>query len=390
VDKNIIYSAAFSVVVSSTVSVYAETRGSTQFDRWDTNDIRIVSYNLHGDLDPYQTSQDGFSRVMVAINPDIIVFEEVTGNNSEAQEFADWLNHHLPTNGWEVHLGLTAGIRTIVASHLPMSMQEIDTVPESSTRGVTMALIDLPDQLFARDAYILGVHFKCCNYDDEDISRQKSADAIATWMGDVRFAGNNIDLPFGTPMILTGDMNLVGGPQPELTLITGDVIEEADYCPDVKGDWDNSNLLDLVPVDPNTGDDFTWQGSDWYDPSNLDRIMVTDSVLNIGNNFVFNTDTMTSQELKQLGVNASDTLQSVTSDHLPIVMDFQPSIQSNSCEGDVNGDGQIGVSDILEVIGNWAPSGGECCPGCAGDVDGNLTVDVSDILYLVGNWGICQ
>ena len=254
-----------------------------------------------------------------------------------------------------------------------------------------MALIDLPDQMFARDAYILGVHFKCCHTNgSEDIKRQKSADAIATWMGDARFAGNNINLPFGTPMILTGDMNLVGGPQPELTLISGDVVEETDYCPDVKGDWDNTNLLDLVPVDPNTGDDFTWQGSGWYEPSNLDRIMVTESVLNIGNNFIFNTDTMSQQELKLLGVNESDTWQSVTSDHLPIVMDFQPSIQSASCEGDVNGDGIIGVSDILAVIGDWAPNGGECCPGCEGDVDGDLVVDVSDILYIVGNWGQCQ
>ncbi len=389
-DKTIIYSVAFSAVVTSGVAAYAESRGTTQFDRWNSNDIRVVSYNLHGDLDPYQTSQDGFSRVLSAINPDIIVFEEVTGSSSEAQEFADWLDHHLPTNGWEVHLGLVAGVRTVVASHLPMSMEEVDTIPESSTRGVTMCLVDLPDQQFARDVYILGVHFKCCNYSDEDVKRQKSADAIATWMGDARFTGRHIDLPFGTPMILTGDMNLVGGPQPELTLLTGDIQEEVDYCPDVKGDWDNSDLLDLVPVDPNTGDDFTWQGSESYDPSNLDRIMITDSVMNIGNNFVFNTDTMSQQELKILGVNYSDTWQSITSDHLPIVMDFQPSIQIDSCEGDVNGDGQIGVSDILAVIGNWAPDGGECCPGCEGDVDGNLVVDVSDVLYIVGNWGMCQ
>jgi endonuclease/exonuclease/phosphatase family metal-dependent hydrolase len=327
---------------------------------------------------------------MSAINPDIIVFEEVTGNNSEAQEFEDWLDYHLPTNGWSVHLGFVEGVRTVVASHLPISMEEIDTTPESSTRGVTMCLIDLPDHLYARDVYILGVHFKCCNYSDEDIKRQKSADAIATWMGDARFSGRYIDLPFGTPMILTGDMNLVGGPQPEFTLLTGDVMEELEYCPDTKGDWDSTDLLDLVPVDPNTGESFTWQGNDSFDPSNLDRIMITDSVMNVANNFVFNTDTMTSQELKILGVNSSDTLQSVTSDHLPIVMDFQPSIQSNSCEGDVNGDGQIGVSDILAVIGNWAPNGGECCPGCAGDIDGNFVVDVADILFIVGAWGPCQ
>ena len=99
---------------------------------------------------------------------------------------------------------------------------------------------------------------------------------------------------------------------------------------------------------------------------------------------------MTAKELKLLGVNASDTWASVTSDHLPIVMDFQPTVQPTSCDSDVDGNGVVGVTDILAVIGNWAPNGGECCPGCAGDVDGNLVVDVSDILYIVGNWGSCQ
>jgi endonuclease/exonuclease/phosphatase family metal-dependent hydrolase len=371
--------------------VYAETRGATQFDRANANDVRVVSYNLQQDLDPYQLSSDGFSRVLTAISPDIVVFEEVSGSSSYAEEYQNWLNHHMPQQSWEVLVGLGGGLRTIVATHLPMSMQEVDTIPASSTRGVTMCLIDLPDDLYTRDVYILGVHLKCCDTNgSEDIKRQKSADAIATWMGDARFSGRHINLPFGTPMILTGDMNLVGGPQPEITLITGDIDQETDYCPDVKGDWDNSNLLDLVPSDPNTGDTFTWQGNNSWPPSNLDRIMITDSVISIGNNFVFNTDTMTAKELKLLGVNASDTWASVTSDHLPIVMDFQPTVQPTSCDSDVDGNGVVGVTDILAVIGNWAPNGGECCPGCAGDVDGNLVVDVSDILYIVGNWGACQ
>ena len=58
--------------------------------------------------------------------------------------------------------------------------------------------------------------------------------------------------------------------------------------------------------------------------------------------------------------------------------------------GDVDGDGAVGVSDILSVIGNWSPNGGDCCPGCEGDVDGDLAVDVADILIIVGAWGACQ
>ncbi|HIA71523.1 MAG TPA: hypothetical protein EYO01_02280 [Phycisphaerales bacterium] len=388
--NNIIFTVAFSFAVAGTSFAQAQKRGTTQFDKWDAQDVRVVSYNLHGDLDPYNLSSDAFSRVISALNPDIVVFEEVTTNNDDALQFADWLSHHMPTNGWSVHLGINAGIRTIVASHLPMSMLEVDTTPASSTRGVTMALVDLPDNLFDRDVYILGVHFKCCSYGDEDIKRQKSADAIATWMGDARFVGRNIDLPWGTPMILTGDMNLVGGPQPELTLITGDIIDESTYCPDIKGDWDNSNLFDVTPADPNTGDTFTWQGSGSWPPSNLDRLMVTDSVLAIGNNFVFNTDTMSNSELSILGLNASDTLVSSTSDHLPIVLDFKPIQQGVACDSDINGDGIVNVSDLLILIGQWNPNGADCCPGCEGDIDGDLNVGVNDVLMLIANWGNCQ
>lgn len=389
-DKKIIFTAVFSVAMTGSTMAYCETSGIANYEREHPNDIRVMSYNLHGDLDPQQLSENAFSRIVFAVNPDIVVFQEVTGSIADAEDFSGWLNHQLPQNSWQVLVGLSGGVRTIVASHLPMSMQEIDTIPESSTRGVTMCLVDLPDSTFSRDAYILGVHFKCCDYDGDNDKRQKSADAIATWMGDARFAGRHIDLPFGTPMILTGDMNLVGGPQPEITMLTGDIIDESTYCTDIKGDWDNTNLLDVAPMNPNTGDDFTWQGSDWYDPSRLDRFMVTDSAMTIGNNYVLNTDTMSSYELSVLGLQASDTLPSSSSDHLPIVFDFQPNLESSTCSGDSNGDGVIGVNDILAVIDDWAPDGTVCCPGCVGDVDGNLVVDVADILFVVGNWGACQ
>lgn len=228
----------------------------------------------------------------------------------------------------------------------------------------------------------LWAHAPCSN----DEKRQISADAIISWMGDVRFAGRHIDLPWGTPMILMGDMNLVGEPQPETTLLTGNIIDEDVYCQDVHVDWDNTDLLDVVPLDPNTGDDFTWQGSSL---SRLDRFMVTQSVMTIGNSFVFNTDTMTAKELKLLGVFDSDTSQSVTSDHLPIVLDFQPTIFNSKCDADIDGNGIVDITDLLGVINGWSTNG-DCCPGCVGDIDGDLAVDVTDLLELISFWGTCQ
>ncbi|MBC8201770.1 MAG: hypothetical protein H8E86_06940 [Planctomycetes bacterium] len=53
------------------------------------------------------------------------------------------------------------------------------------------------------------------------------------------------------------------------------------------------------------------------------------------------------------------------------------------CPEDINGDGNVGVNDLLAVIDQWGQ------PGGSADVNGDGTVDVSDLLTVVGNWGQC-
>ncbi len=53
------------------------------------------------------------------------------------------------------------------------------------------------------------------------------------------------------------------------------------------------------------------------------------------------------------------------------------------CEGDVNEDGSVSVSDLLLAIDQWGGSG-------SADINGDGIVDVSDVLIIVGNWGPCQ
>jgi len=55
------------------------------------------------------------------------------------------------------------------------------------------------------------------------------------------------------------------------------------------------------------------------------------------------------------------------------------------CVGDLNGDGTVGVSDVLQIIGMW----GEC-QGCDEDLDENGFVDVGDLLQLISIWGNCS
>ena len=59
----------------------------------------------------------------------------------------------------------------------------------------------------------------------------------------------------------------------------------------------------------------------------------------------------------------------------------------NACPWDLDGSGDVGVSDFLDLLGNWGP-----CPpkgDCPADFDGSGDVGVSDFLELLGNWGLC-
>ncbi len=54
------------------------------------------------------------------------------------------------------------------------------------------------------------------------------------------------------------------------------------------------------------------------------------------------------------------------------------------CPADLDESGDVGFSDILQLIGVWGP-----CSGCPQDLDGSGDVGFSDILTVIGAWGEC-
>ncbi len=53
--------------------------------------------------------------------------------------------------------------------------------------------------------------------------------------------------------------------------------------------------------------------------------------------------------------------------------------------GDIDGDGSVGVTDLLILLGTWGPCGN--CGSCPADLDGDCVVSVTDLLSLLGAWG---
>jgi hypothetical protein len=63
---------------------------------------------------------------------------------------------------------------------------------------------------------------------------------------------------------------------------------------------------------------------------------------------------------------------------------WSPSLSWVGCPGDTDGDGNVGVTDFLNILAAWGP-----CAGCPEDLNFDGNVDVQDFLALLSAWGPC-
>jgi len=299
-------------------------------DRPHASDLRVVTYNVNFDKifpDVDVVRAEKFQRVLKALDPDVLNLQEI--REKSAADVTALLNAIEPRPGgetWYAYQGWT----NVIVSKYPLSLTADHTVPRGQ-RELALALVDLPDERFHFDLYAINNHFKCCGGTANDPQRQQQADAIANWIRDARSLGGEIDLPPGTAIVLAGDLNPVGGAQPLATLLTGDIAGESTYGPDLRPDWDDTDLTDARPLQNAVGpDDYTWRDDNGpYPPGRLDFIIYTDSVIEAAHQFVLNTTTMTDEELVKARLERFDvTLDLVGKnfDHLPVVVDFRQAV----------------------------------------------------------------
>ena len=58
--------------------------------------------------------------------------------------------------------------------------------------------------------------------------------------------------------------------------------------------------------------------------------------------------------------------------------------ETTTCLGDINGNQEVEIQDLLEVIVAWGP-----CTDCEADINQSGAVDVLDLLAIIENWGDC-
>lgn len=322
----------------------------TFLDRQQPTDLRLVTYNVlwnsvFADVNAELAAR--FARVIVALDPDILGLQEIGVHPQErrqpgaarrsAADVAALLNTIAPLPGgasWHAFQGSS----NVIASRYALKMTR-DSLDPPGQRELAMALVDLPDERFGFDFYVLNNHYKCCDPEQFDPLRQQQSDAIVSWLRDARTPGGKIDLPAGTAIAVVGDLNIVGSFQPVTTLLEGDIKDEERYGPDFVPDWDDTPLVDARPLHNIVGPaDWTWRDDEQeqtrgFKPGRLDFIIYTDSVLTAVQKFVLNTTTMSEADLRAAGLEKFDVAKDdvgASFDHLPVVVDFRSAARGPS------------------------------------------------------------
>ncbi len=271
-------------------------------------DFRVVAYNVLHD-GPFDSKRGpAFGKILSTLHPDLIGFEEIYEHS--ADEVAQLLNQLLPLPSGQSWHAAKVNPDVLAVSRFPI----LKTV---ALDGNGAFLLDLRS-IGKNKLLFIVAHPPCCNKDEK---RQREIDHIMAFVRDVKSGTGQVTVPRGTPILIAGDMNLVGDARQLHTFLSGDIVNTGLYGTPFHPDWDGTDLADLKPRHPNWPMAFTWfNPHSSYSPGRLDYMIFTDSVLKPLRDFVLFTPEMAPDSLRAFYLNKNET--TLASDHLPVICDF--------------------------------------------------------------------
>lgn len=276
--------------------------------------LRMMAYNVEQDgiIETEKTTE--FSHIFRTIEPEIIGIVE--SYDALSQQVADRIEFFLPSGEGQNWYNKKEVSDIVLVSRFQIDQSfPIDSEVGHDASGAF--LLDLRPK-YDSDMLVIVAHPKCCGGDLNDEKRQNQFDAIMGFIRDAMNEGGDLTISPNIPIVIMGDMNLVGDVRQYTTLITGDIYYNGTYGEDFTPDWDGGNLDDAKPYVTNTGMTFTTNPGS-YPPGRLDFLVYSGSVMQIVNSYIFDSGNLTNDQLSQFGLNAADTK---VSDHLPVVVDF--------------------------------------------------------------------
>ena len=328
-------------------------------DRLNPANLRMITHNVKTDRITDPDYQDSFMRLYSAVNPDILHLQEIYDSSPAQIEqlVQDWLG-----GTW-----YSAGVN---------DCKTISRYPVIDSWAIDLNLAVLLDttDVLGTEMLCINAHLPCCSNDE---GRQDEIDAIMAFIREAYLPGSGLFLGPEVPVLIAGDLNLVGWAQQLDTLLTGDIQDEDTHGPDQEPDPDGSDLANVISRQTEKRMGYTWRNdysSFW--PGHLDFLIYSDSNMERRHDFIVYTPEMSPTELANHGLESQD---SVASDHLVFCVEFAP-----PCSSDVTGDGQVDVNDLLQLLAAWGTTDPQA------DVNGDGIVDADDLLAILADWGACS
>jgi len=287
--------------------------GSATLPEKPAGGVRVASMNVLW-ASPFLRPEP-FARLMNAIDADIWLFQEWDIRERDQPRLptdatAEWLGSRLEGDDeWAVFAGEERGV--VIASRLPIEpvgpvgvkaaiVGDRRAMIERSVRHVS-AVAETP----AGRLLLACLHLKCCGGKGGEEDRQRIAESIAvsealhTALGATGAAG----------VVVGGDFNLVGSPEPLAILKNG---------LDPTG-------ADLVHSDARVlGDDviYTWtEAGSRFPAGRLDYMLTSPSSLRVVGEWILDTARLDDESLSAMGLMRGD---SAATDHRPLIVDLMP------------------------------------------------------------------
>ncbi len=267
-------------------------------------DLRLLSYNVFRDDFFENSTFNAYSRILKAIQPDLIGFVEIYDHSSGAT--VERLKSMLNTTENFYHSRVNPDI--VVVSRYPI-------IRSYSLDGNGAFLINKNGE----DILFIVTHLPCCENDE---GRQDEVDNIMSFIRDAKNGIGSFTIMDETPIIIVGDMNFVGKKRQVETLLEGNISNNNFYGSDFSPDWDGTDLEDAKPYTTGLPMTFTWysEGSSFY-PGRLDYVIYSGSVLDMENSYSLYTPALSNNVLQANGLQRYDT--NTASDHTPLIIDFK-------------------------------------------------------------------
>ncbi|NUM47930.1 MAG: endonuclease/exonuclease/phosphatase family protein, partial [Anaerolineales bacterium] len=200
--------------------------------------LRLVTWNMLRDGMFDQDRAPAFQRILTALQPDLIAFQEVYNRTAKSVQvkLEDWLG----APWYTVQVG-----DLVLASRTPFVEDWTDTYQPLTAARTFPVMVEINGTRLI----LFNAHLSCC---DADAERQEQVDRVIAFLRDAQFPPN-------TPLIFVGDLNLVGDAAQLTTLLTGNIADETQFGPDHLPDWDATPLADLTPRQTHAPFAYTWR-----------------------------------------------------------------------------------------------------------------------------------